>query len=99
MIAAMAYAARATPNELARVVDLHEGAKTILGYSREVNLRALDAMVRSLRGSHQLRGFNEVASQMRQWCRELSLVADQLTELAASQVKLVSTFLEQQRLQ
>jgi methyl-accepting chemotaxis protein len=83
---------------LARVVAVHEGAKAILSDSHQVNLRALDATVRSLRGGAQLRGFAEVSAQMRQWSQELHAAVKQVTEISADQVNLVSAYQKRMRM-
>lgn len=83
---------------LARVVAVHEGAKAILHDSHQVNLRALDATVRSLRGGSQLRGFAEVSGQMRQWSQELHAAVKQVTQLSAEQVNVVSAFEKRMRM-
>jgi hypothetical protein len=83
---------------LVRVVAVHEGAKTILGDTHHVNLRALDATVRSLRGGSQLRGFAEVSAQMRTWSQELHAAVKQVTAASAEQVNLVSAFEKRMRM-
>lgn len=83
---------------LERVVAVHEGAKAILGDSHQVNLRALDATVRSLRRGSQLRGFAEVSAQMRQWSQELHAAVKQVTAASAEQVNLVSAFEKRMRM-
>jgi RNase adaptor protein for sRNA GlmZ degradation len=83
--------------ELGRVIAVHEGAKAILDDSHHVNLRALDAMVRSMRAGAELRGFAEVSTQMRQWSRELHGAVQQVTAFSADQVQMVSTFEKQRR--
>jgi hypothetical protein len=84
--------------ELGRVVAVHEGAKAVLSDSHHVNLRALDAMVRSLRAGAELRGFAEVSEQMRQWSRELHAAVQQVTAYSADQVGMVSAFEKRRRL-
>ena len=84
--------------ELGRVIAVHEGAKSILDDSHHVNLRALDAMVRSMRAGAELRGFAEVSTQMRQWSRELHGAVQQVTAFSADQVTMVSAFEKQRRL-
>jgi hypothetical protein len=54
-----------------RVVALNEAAKGLLALSYQVNLLAIDAMLQSKRGGGDLRGFDEVSSQMRSWSRDL----------------------------
>lgn len=83
---------------LERVVAVYEGAKAILSDSHHVNLRALDAMVRSLRVGAELRGFAEVSTQMRQWSRELHAAVQQVTGFSAEQVSMVSAFEKRRRL-
>jgi methyl-accepting chemotaxis protein len=83
---------KAEESPLARVVAVHEGAKAILNDSHHINLRALDATVRSIRGGAQLRGFAEVSAQMRQWSQELHAAVTQVTKLSAEQVNVVSAF-------
>ena len=89
---------RACETPLERVVAVHEGAKAILSDSHHVNLRALDAMVRSLRAGAELRGFAEVSTQMRQWSRELHAAVEQVTGFSAEQVSMVSAFEKHRRL-
>ena len=67
-----------------KVVILNEAAKALLARSAQVNLLALDAMVQSKRGDGNLRGFDEVSSQMRSWSRELHQELGQLGELSAT---------------
>ncbi|HTQ03281.1 MAG TPA: hypothetical protein VMI54_05470 [Polyangiaceae bacterium] len=61
-----------------RVVALSEASKALLARSFKVNLLALDAMVQSKRGGGNLRGFDEVSSQMRLWSRDLHRDLQQL---------------------
>lgn len=82
---------------LAHVVTVHETTKAILSDSHHVNLRALDATVRSLRGGTQLRAFAEVSAQMRQWSQELHTKVVQFTKLTAEQVNVFSAFEKHQR--
>jgi len=89
---------RSSETQLERVVAVHEGAKSLLSDSHHVNLRALDATVRSLRGGTQLRGFAEVSAQMRQWSQELHSAVKQVTKLSAEQVNAVSAFEKHQRM-
>jgi methyl-accepting chemotaxis protein len=86
------------PSDLAAVVEVNEAAKTILNASHQVNLRALDAMVRGFRAGDALRGFAEVSSQMRQWSAELDAAIRQVTELSGRQVQLVSASMRQRRM-
>lgn len=67
-----------------RVVMLNEAAKQLLARSTRVDLLALDAMVQSKRGGGNLRGFDEVSSQMRLWSRELLQQLGELSALSAS---------------
>lgn len=83
---------------LEHVVELNEGAKAIRKYAFEVSLSALGAIVRSTRAGTNLRGFNEVASQMRDWSRDLELAVQQVTVLTAQRVSLVSNFVRRSRL-
>lgn len=57
--------------DLARVAALNEACKVLLERSFHVNLRALDAIVQSKRAGAAMRGFDEVAGQMRTWSRDL----------------------------
>lgn len=82
---------------LEHVVELNEGAKSIRQYAFEVSLTALGAIVRSKRGNLDLRGFNEVASQMRDWSRELDGAVQQITALAGTRVRLVSHYVRLSR--
>lgn len=82
---------------LGRVVDLSEGAKTLRCYAFEVSLSALGAIVRSKRSEDKLRGFNEVASQMRDWSRELERAAGEIGLLTAERVQLVSDLVRRRR--
>ena len=88
---------RAAVTQLERVVAVHEGAKAILSDSHQVNLRALDATVRSLRRGSQLRGFAEVSAQMREWSQELHAAVEQVTKSSAEQVNVVSAFEKHKR--
>jgi methyl-accepting chemotaxis protein len=89
---------KSSETQLEHVVAVHEGAKAILSDSHHVNLRALDATVRSLRGGTQLRGFAEVSAQMRQWSQELHAAVKQVTKLSAEQVNVVSAFEKHKRM-
>lgn len=60
------------------VVALNQGARDLLSLSYRVNLLAIDAMLQSKRGGGDLKGFDEVSSQMRSWTRDLH---DRLEEL------------------
>ena len=89
---------------LARVTDLslivttHEHAKAVLALSHQVNLHALDAIVRGIQGGSGLRGFAEVSNQMRNWTRELHTLVTELTALSSQQVSLFSAIVKQRRL-
>lgn len=83
---------------LQRVVELSEGAKSIRRYAFEVSLSALGAIVRSTRSEVQLRGFKEVASQMRDWSRELERAVADITVLTSRQVRIVSDLARRTRL-
>ena len=89
---------RIETNELSHVIELNEGAKTILDDTHQVNLRALDAIVRSHHGGNELRGFAEVSSQMRHWSLELHGAVRNICELSAQQVRGVSAFVHQRRM-
>jgi len=95
---ALGNASETCGTELGRVVAVHEGAKAVLSDSHHVNLRALDAMVRSLRAGAELRGFAEVSEQMRQWSRELHAAVQQVTSFSADQVGMVSASEKRRRL-
>ena len=84
--------------DLARIVASHEFAKSVLFHSHQVNLHALDAIVRGIQGGSTLRGFAEVSNQMRNWTRELHAAVSALTELSAQQVHLFSDFVKKRRL-
>lgn len=84
---------------LAGVVQLNECAKTIRRYAFEVSLSALGAIVLSSRIGNELRGFNEVALQMRNWSRDLEAAVRSVTTLTALRVRQVSDELKQTRLQ
>jgi methyl-accepting chemotaxis protein len=98
MQAPQTVSAAPAPTDLGAVVAMNESAKAILDASRQVNLRALDAMVRGQRAGEALRGFAEVSSQMRQWSRELDTAIRQVSELSGQQVQLVSALVRQRRL-
>jgi hypothetical protein len=66
--------------DLARVAALNEACKVLLERSFHVNLRALDAIVQSKRAGAALRGFDEVAGQMRTWSRDLHHELERLVE-------------------
>jgi hypothetical protein len=84
--------------KLYRVVELNEGAKSVLWESQQVSLQALDAVIRSTRAGTALRGFVEVSSQMRQWSRELHSAVEHVSGLSAAQVDAVSALLRQERM-
>lgn len=84
--------------ELHRVVALNECAKIILDDSHQVNLRALDAIVRSMHAGAELRGFATVSQQMRVWSRELQIAVQHVTKLMAERVGLVSRLVKRRRL-
>jgi hypothetical protein len=92
-------AATATPNTaLAGVVALNENAKALRRYAFEVSLSAFGAIVRSCRAGDDLRGFNQVAMQMRRWSRELELAVQEVNGLASQRVRLVSDIAKKTRL-
>jgi hypothetical protein len=80
-----------------RVVALNEGAKLVLRRGFEVNLRALDATVQSRQQAGALRGFDEVASQIRGWSRELCAQIETLSALSRQAVELTSEFVKSTR--
>ena len=80
-----------------QVVTLNEAAKELLVRSAQVNLLALDAMVQSKRGGGNLRGFDEVSSQMRMWSKELHQQLRELGELSASVLLRTSLHSKQRR--
>jgi hypothetical protein len=86
-------------SSLIGVVRLNECAKTIRRYAFEVSLSALGAIVLSSRTGSELRGFNEVASQMRNWSRDLEAAVKTVTLLTTQRVRQVSDCLKQTRLQ
>lgn len=67
-------------SDLARVAALNEACKVLLERSFHVNLRALDAIVQSKRAGAALRGFDEVAGQMRTWSRDLHKDLERLVD-------------------
>lgn len=73
-----------------RVAALNEAAKELIARSYQVNLLALDAMVQSKRGGSNLRGFDEVSSQMRRWSRDLHVELERLAALSRQVVGEVS---------
>lgn len=87
-----------TDTSLGTVVRLNECAKTMRRYAFQVSLSALGAMVLSSRTGSELRGFNEVALQMRNWSRDLEDAARAVTLLTARRVRMVSDLLKQDRL-
>ncbi len=56
---------------LERVVLVSESAKQLRKSALQVRLLALDAIVQSQRADDRLLGFDEVASQMRNWSQDL----------------------------
>ncbi len=72
------------------VIVLNEGAKAVLDRAFHVNLRAMDALVRSRRDGSALRGFAEVSSQMRHWSRDLYGELERLSLLTRDTVEGVS---------
>jgi hypothetical protein len=88
----------AQTTELGLVAEINEGAKAILGFSHQVNLRALDAIVRSIQAGSELHGFSEVSSQMREWSRQLHQAVEVVSGLSAKQIQLVSRLLRQRRM-
>lgn len=83
---------------LAVVVALNESAKQLRRYAFEVGLSALGAIVRSSRSGAHLRGFKEVASQMRGWSAELAGGVRLLNASCAESVQLESELLRRTRL-
>ncbi len=83
---------------LEHVVQVNEGAKAIRKYAFEVSLSALGAIVRSTRSGTHLRGFNEVAMQMRDWSRSLEGAVLQVTVLSAERVQRVSDLARRARM-
>lgn len=88
----------AADKSLIGVVQLNECAKTMRRFAFQVSLSALGAMVLSSRTGGELRGFNEVAQQMRSWSQELEQAAQAVTLLTARRVRMVSDLLKQERL-
>ena len=68
----------------------------LLARSFHVNLRALDAMVQSKRAGGTLRGFDEVAAQMRSWSRDLHRELERLGELGRQVVAQTSLAVKQE---
>lgn len=87
-----------TATTLLEVVELNEAAKTIRRYAFEVSLSALGAIVRSSHAAAQLRGFNEVASQMRGWSRDLENAVVHVNTLTGQRVRWVSDWTRASRL-
>jgi hypothetical protein len=83
---------------LSRVVELNERAKSVLGDSHQIDLRAFDAIVRSIHAGPRLRGFATVSQQMRGWSRELQAAVLELKQLTARRVELVSRSVKERRL-
>lgn len=69
------------------VVALNDASKVMSEHSREVRLRALDALVRSAKDSSAaLAGFREVSLQMRRWSDDLSAQLTRIRKLSADSV-------------
>lgn len=77
--------------DLERVAALNEACKVLLERSFHVNLRALDAIVQSKRAGAALRGFDEVAGQMRNWSRDLHRDLERLVDCSRRVVGSTST--------
>ena len=73
-----------------RVAALNEAAKELMARSHHVNRLALDAMVQSKATGANLRGFDEVSSQMRHWSRDLHGELERLRTLSRELVVEVS---------
>jgi len=69
------------------VVALNEASKTMSEHSFEVRLRALDALVRSVKNSGAgLPGFREVSLQMRRWSDDLTAQLEGLRKVCVEAV-------------
>jgi hypothetical protein len=69
------------------VVALNDASKVMSEHSREVRLRALDALVRSAKdASAALAGFREVSLQMRRWSDDLTQQLNRIRKLSADSV-------------
>jgi hypothetical protein len=69
------------------VVALNEASKAMSEHSFEVRLRALDALMRSVKNTGAaLPGFREVSLQMRQWSDDLSAQLEELRKICAEAV-------------
>lgn len=76
-----------TSNGLMVVVALNDASKVMSEHSREVRLRALDALVRSAKdASAALAGFREVSLQMRRWSDDLTQQLNRIRKLSADSV-------------
>jgi hypothetical protein len=76
-----------TSNGLLVVVALNDASKVMSEHSREVRLRALDALVRSAKDSSAaLAGFREVSPQMRRWSDDLSAQLTRIRKLSGDSV-------------
>lgn len=76
-----------TSNGLLVVVALNDASKVMSEHSREVRLRALDALVRSAKDSSAaLAGFREVSLQMRRWSDDLSAQLTRIRKLSGDSV-------------
>lgn len=95
----------ATESPLRTVVALNEASKVMQDHADQVRLRALDALVRSVRtaleappGSvNTLAGFREVSTQMRQWSDGLATLLTHLRKVCSDAVLSESAQLTQRR--
>jgi len=81
-----------------RVAALNEAAKELMARSHHVNRLALDAMVQSKATGANLRGFDEVSSQIRHWSRDLHAELERLRALSRELVVQVSHVSKEARL-
>jgi hypothetical protein len=95
-MSAQAGAEGADRHGFGRIVALNEAAKQLLSLSYRVNLLAIDAMLQSKRGGGNLRGFDEVSSQMRAWTRELHAQLEQLNTQCNEVIARTSLLTKQQ---
>lgn len=80
------------------VIALSEASKKLVTHSFQVNLLALAAIVQSRRAGQSLRGFDEVASQMRRWSVDLHTELEKLRGIGREAVSLASQLTKAARL-
>lgn len=89
---------RSGADDFRRVIALNEASKALVARSFQVSLIALGAIVQSRRAGNQLRGFDEVSSQMRQWSRDLHAELEKLGVLSQAYLERTSLRVKQARL-